>query len=75
MDEAAVLLWSYTLAGASMDQNTQKIKIEQHIFVGGIWFAAWLFTVGFLHLSFWKGLLATILWPYYLSVTFSHLAH
>ncbi|HXZ33556.1 MAG TPA: hypothetical protein VEH30_14870 [Terriglobales bacterium] len=58
-----------------MEQNTQKIKIEQHSFLGGIWFAAWLFTIGFLHLSFWKGLLAIVLWAYFLGVTFSHLAH
>ena len=67
---------SYTLAGGVvMEQDTQKIKIEQHTFVGSIWFAGWLFTVGFLHLISWKGLLALILWPYYLGVTFSHLTH
>ena len=44
----------------------QKIKIEQHTFTGGMWFVAWLFTVGFLKLSFWQGVLAIIIWPYYL---------
>jgi hypothetical protein len=43
----------------------QKIKIEQHTLSGGIWFAAWLFMVGFLKLSFWKGVLAIVIWPYY----------
>ena len=37
---------------------------------GPIWFIGWLFTIGFLHLSFWKGLLALILWPYDLGVFF-----
>jgi len=52
----------------------EKIKIEQHTFMGTLWFAAWLFTIGFLHMSFWKEVLAVVLWPYYLGVNFSHLA-
>jgi len=35
----------------------------------GIWLIAWLFTIGFLSLSFWQGVLALIIWPYYLGVT------
>ncbi len=46
----------------------QKIKVENNVFGGGIWLAAWLFTVGFLGLSFWKAALALIIWPYYLGV-------
>ena len=34
-----------------------KIKIEQHTFMGTVWIGAWLFTIGFLHLEFWKGVL------------------
>lgn len=26
----------------------------------------WLFTIGYCGLSFWKGVLAIIIWPYYL---------
>lgn len=48
----------------------EKIKIEQHSLSGGIWMAAWLFTVGFLQLSFWQGVLAILLWPYFLGVAF-----
>jgi hypothetical protein len=51
----------------------EKIKIEQHSFTGILWVGAWLFTIGFLHLTFWKGVLAIVLWPYYLGVTFSSL--
>jgi hypothetical protein len=54
--------------------DMEKIKIEQHTFMGSLWFAAWLFTIGFLHMSFWKEVLAVVLWPYYLGVNFSHLA-
>jgi len=32
--------------------------------------SAWLFTIGFLYLTFWKGMLAIVLWPYYLGVQF-----
>lgn len=49
----------------------EKIKIEQHGFVGALWFAAWLFTIGFLHLTFWKGVLAVLLWPYFLGAHWS----
>src|SRR5579883_2595562 len=49
----------------------EKIRIEQHSFMGGVWFAAWLFTIGFLHLAFWRGVLAIILWPYYIGTMFS----
>jgi len=45
----------------------QKIRIEQHSISGALWLAAWLFTIGFLKLSFWQGVLAK-LWPYYLGV-------
>lgn len=46
----------------------QKIKVENNVFGGGIWIAAWLFTIGFLGLSFWHGVLALLVWPYYLGV-------
>ena len=53
----------------------EKIKIEQHSFTGGLWFAAWLFTIGFLHLSFWQSVIAIVIWPYYLGVKISSLLH
>jgi uncharacterized membrane protein len=49
----------------------EKIRIEQHSFAGGLWFVGWLFTIGFLHLQFWKGVLAIVVWPYYLGVALS----
>jgi hypothetical protein len=37
--------------------------------VGGtLWFAGWLFTVGFAKLVWWKILLGLIAWPYFLAV-------
>lgn len=49
----------------------EKIKIEQHSGSFGLWLAAWLFTIGFLHLSFGKAILALLLWPYFLGTAFS----
>jgi hypothetical protein len=49
----------------------ENIKIEQHSSLGLLWFVAWLFTIGFLRLTFWKGVIAIVLWPYYLGATFS----
>jgi hypothetical protein len=49
----------------------ERIRIEQHSFMGSVWFAGWLFTIGFLRLMFWKGVLAIVVWPYYLGVACS----
>lgn len=49
----------------------ESIKIEQHSFTGTIWFIGWLFTIGFLDLSLGRGILALVLWPYYLGVYFA----
>jgi hypothetical protein len=44
----------------------RKVVVKNGEFAGSIWVIGWLFTIGFCHLSFGKGLLAIILWPYYL---------
>ena len=49
-------------------ERTERIRIEQHSVAGLLWFGAWLFTIGYLHLHFWKGFRALLLWPYYLGV-------
>jgi len=33
---------------------------------GMLWFAGWLFTLGFLDLGLWKGLIGVIVWPYFI---------
>ncbi|MBN1482395.1 hypothetical protein JXA70_19130 [candidate division KSB1 bacterium] len=38
---------------------------------GPLWFVGWLFTIGFVHLSFWKAILALAVWPYYLGIALS----
>lgn len=64
-----------TVGSEACTTKTQKIRIEQHTFMGMVWFGAWLFTIGYLHLSFWRGVLAIILWPYDIGVHVSSLMH
>jgi hypothetical protein len=51
----------------------EKIRIEQHSIGGLLWAFGWLFTVGFLEMTFWRAVLALILWPYYLGTMVSTL--
>ena len=51
-----------------MHTSMDKVKVENHSFTGFSWFTGWLFTIGFLELAFWKGVLAVVLWPYYIGV-------
>lgn len=51
----------------------EKVKIEHHSTTGIIWVVGWLFTIGFLNLTFWKGVLAIIIWPYYIGASISGL--
>lgn len=44
----------------------EKIKIENHTFSFGVWVMGWMFTIGFVGLSFGQGVLALVIWPYYL---------
>jgi hypothetical protein len=53
----------------------ERIRVEQHGSVGLLWFGGWLFTLGYVHLTFWKGVLALVIWPYYLGVLFAPVAH
>ena len=43
------------------DNDTTKISIRF-----GFWFGLWLFTIAFANLGAWQGVLAILLWPYYL---------
>lgn len=42
----------------------ERIRVEQHGGTGLLWIAAWLFTIGFLEMSFWRAVLALVIWPY-----------
>lgn len=36
-----------------------------------LWTIGWLFTIGWLQMAFWKGLLALLIWPYYIGEAIS----
>jgi hypothetical protein len=55
--------------------HSQKIQIHQQTFMGMAWCAAWLFTIGYLQLNFWRGMLAIALWPYYIGSHAGALLH
>jgi hypothetical protein len=57
-------------ASTEVETTMETVKIEHHSLSGGLWFAAWLFTLGYLELGFFKGVLAILLWPYYLGQAF-----
>ncbi len=51
----------------------EEVRVKRTYAGGGfgpVWFIGWLFTIGYLHLTFWKGALALVVWPYYLGVFF-----
>jgi hypothetical protein len=49
----------------------ERIKITQHSSLGALWLIGWLFSIGYLGLGFWQGVLAIFVWPYFLG---AHLA-
>jgi len=49
----------------------EHIKIENHTLSGGFWLIGWLFTIGFVKLTFWQIVLALVIWPYYLGTALS----
>ncbi len=51
------------------EKRVVKGNIEVAGLVGPLWFIGWLFTIGYVHLGFGKGVLALLLWPYYLGST------
>lgn len=50
-----------------MTEGIRKIQVVGGL-GGPIWMIGWLFTIGFAHLDLAKGLLALVIWPYYLGV-------
>jgi len=49
-----------------------RIKVIQSGTCGLFWFAGWMFTLGYLKLSFWPGALALLIWPYHIGVALHH---
>jgi hypothetical protein len=59
--------------GAFHGAVTEKIRIEQHSVGGLLWLFGWLFTIGLLNLTFWKGFVALLVWPVFLGYALSPL--
>lgn len=52
------------------EKNDKGKNIKRSACLAGpIWFIGWLFTIGFANLTFWKAVLALIIWPFYLGNT------
>jgi hypothetical protein len=60
------------------DKGHRHHHKHQHGWHGGamggpLWCIGWLFTIGYLHMPFfWKGVLALLIWPYYLGSSIIH---
>jgi hypothetical protein len=50
----------------TMTDSTKSYSAPPSGLSGMIWFAGWLFTIGYLKLTFWKGVLGLVVWPYFL---------
>ena len=50
----------------NMHSGDFPIVVNHGSELGSLWFIGWLFTIGYLRLNFWRGVLAIIIWPYYL---------
>ena len=51
--------------------SSERIRISQSLSLGGLWFAGWLFSIGYLRLGFFQGLIGLLVWPYFMG---AHLA-
>ena len=53
-----------------MGQEMTAVKVVPSKSAAGmLWFAGWLFTIGFAKLVWWKALLGLVVWPYFLATT------
>lgn len=51
--------------------SSERKSSHVEIFGGSFWFVGWLFTIGFVKLTFWKAVLAVVIWPYFLGASLS----
>ncbi len=52
------------------DSGKVRVHVDRSpMWDGAIWLGGWLFTIGYLHLPFWRALLGLLIWPYYLGAS------
>jgi len=53
-----------------MENVNPPVKVINRAGAAGmLWFAGWLFTIGFAKLVWWKILLGLVVWPYFLATS------
>jgi hypothetical protein len=53
----------------------ERYKVVNSGSGGLVWFAGWLFTIGYMKLSVWPAIIALFIWPYHLGVIVAGLHH
>jgi hypothetical protein len=61
------------MATESMPAPCRPQRAHPVYSLGWLWFVGWLFTMGYVQLSFWKSVLGLVIWPYYLGTFTSRL--
>lgn len=51
--------------------DRERVSVDANVSLGSLWIVGWLFTIGFEQLTFWKGVLAVVIWPYFLGAGLS----
>jgi len=51
-----------------MGESVPRTRPAPNGAAGMLWFAGWLFTIGFAKLVWWKALLGLVIWPYFLAL-------
>jgi hypothetical protein len=55
------------MAKKAQKAKKERCKPDGGIIFGPVWLIGWLFSIGYCGMPFfWKGLLALLIWPYYL---------
>jgi hypothetical protein len=49
--------------------SNARRSFSVEFFGGSFWFVGWLFTIGFVELTFWKAVLGLVIWPYFLGAS------
>ena len=68
-DTTCLVAPSADAAAPSKHEEREAAQPSGSQLAGTLWFAGWLFTIGFAQLVWWKVLLALVAWPYFLGVT------